>query len=596
MNKNNKKIIETELLIIGSEGAGSRAAIEAARNDVKVLVATKGIFTRCGATVTADLDINVPSSRVEEICGIRGSMEDDEENFCKDMFEEGKYMNNEEVVWAHCSNSAKYVKELVDWGMKVEGVNQSPGHRFPRGIISTGRSMIEALKREVKRYNIKFLENTMITNILTNNERVVGAVGVELTSGDFIVVKTKAVILASGGAMRIYPVTTAPQELVGDGMYMAYEAGAKLVDMEFPLFLPACLYWPNSMKGVDISYISSSAIGGWWLNAFGERFMEKWDPIRMEMGTTRDVASIAQALEILEGRGTPHGGIFVSFKHLPDELITAYFDKVPFLRNFTYGGFNLLEMNMDPRKVAYEAGPAAHYWNGGIKINKKCETNVTGLYAAGEVQGGTMGANRLSGNAVTECLVFGALAGESAAQYVKKTSFSNINDGQLEKYYERIYKPLKLSEGFDTTQTRKRIQEMAFKYAGPIREESGLTNCISEIEKMKKDIIPHIVTKYKGRIYNREWMEALEIESMITVLEIIIRASLMRKESRGAMYRKDYLDTDNKGWLKNIIVYKEKDKVALETSPVVTSIVKLPKPEKGPYMKLIPQWKFSRKY
>jgi len=596
MNKDNKKIIETDLLIIGSEGAGARAAIEAARNDVKVLVVTKGIFTRCGSTLTADMDIDVPSSRVEEICGIRGNMEDDEENFCKDMFEEGKYMNNEEVVWAHCSNSAKYVKELVDWGMKIEGVNQSPGHRFPRGIISTGRSMMEAIKREVKKYNVKFLENTMITNILTNNEQAVGAVGVELTSGDFIVVKAKAVILATGGAMRIYPITTAPQELVGDGMYMAYEAGAKLVDMEFPLFLPACLYWPDSMKGVDISYITSSAIGGWWLNAFGERFMEKWDPIRMEMGTTRDVASIAQALEILEGRGTPHGGIFVSFKHLPDELITAYFDRVPFLRNFTYGGFNLLEMNMDPRKVAYEAGPAAHYWNGGIKINKKCETNVTGLYAAGEVQGGTMGANRLSGNAVTECLVFGALAGESAAQYVKKTPFSNINNEQLEKYYERIYKPLKLTEGLDVTQTRKRIQEMAFKYAGPIREESGLTTCINEIEKMKKDIIPNIVTKYKGRIYNREWMETLEIESMITVLEIIIRASLMRKESRGAMYRKDYPDTDNESWLKNIIVYKEKDKVALETSPVVTSIVKLPKPEKGPYMKLIPQWKFSRKY
>ncbi len=598
MNKDNKKIIEieTELLIIGSEGAGSRAAIEAARNDVKVLVATKGIFTRCGATVTADLDIDVPSSRLEEVCGIRGVMEDDEENFCRDMFEEGKYMNSEEIVWAHCSNSAKYVKELVNWGMKVEGITQSPGHRFPRGVVSTGRSMIEALKREVKRYNIKFLENTMITNILTNNERVVGAVGVELTSGDFIVVKTKAVILASGGAMRIYPVTTAPQELVGDGMYMAYEAGAKLVDMEFPLFLPACLYWPNSMKGVDVSYISSSAIGGWWLNAFGERFIKKWDPIRMEVGTTRDVASIAQAMEILEGRGTPHGGIYVSFKHLPDELITAYFDRVPFLRNFKYGGFDLLEMNMDPRKVAYEAGPAAHYWNGGIKINKKCETNVTGLYAAGEVQGGTMGANRLSGNAVTECLVFGALAGESAAQYVKKTSFSNINDEQLEKYYERIYNPLKLSEGFDTTQTRKRIQEIAFKYAGPIREESGLTTCISEIEKMKKDIVPYIFTKYKGIIYNREWMESLEIESMITVLEIIVRTSLMRKESRGAMYRKDYPDTDNKGWLKNIIVYKKKDKVALETSPVVTSIVKLPKPEKETYVKSIPKWEFSRKF
>jgi succinate dehydrogenase/fumarate reductase flavoprotein subunit len=559
------------------------------------LVATKGVFDRCGATVTAGLYMDVPSSRVEEICGIPGIKEDDEENFCKDMFEEGKYINSEELVWAHCSNAAKYIKELVDWGIKIEGLNHSPGHRYPRSIISNGRSLVQTLKRQVKKYNIKFLENTMITNLLTENKRIVGAVGIELISGDFIVINTKAVILATGGAMRMYPITTAPQELVGDGMYMAFEAGAKLVDMEFPLFLPACLYWPNSMKGMDLPFTISSAVGGWWFNAFGERFIKKWDPVRMETGTTRDVASIAQAMEILEGRDSPHGGIYVSFKHLPEELLSAYLEKDPSLRNFNYGGFSLLSFNMDPRKVSYEAGPAAHYWNGGIKINKKCETDIIGLYAAGEVQGGTMGANRLAGNAITECLVFGALAGLNASQFVKNMPFfSDINNVQLEKFYERIYRPIEQKKGIDVSQIRKKIQEMAFKYIGPIRTGPELINCIEEIEKVKKDVLPFIVTSCKEKIYNREWINVLEMNSMATLLEIVARASLMRKESRGAMYRKDYPDTDNRAWLKNILICKNKDEIILETSPVVTSIVEVPKPEKIPYM--IPKWEFSRKY
>ena len=315
-----RKVIETDMLVVGSEGAGSRAAIEAARNGLKVLIATKGRFTKCGATVTADMDIDLPSRDAKEVFGLGGDTADTVEAFAQDMFIEGKYMNNEEVVFAHCSNAAKYIKELVDWGMKIDGFVQEPGHRYPRGIVSTGRSMVEALRKGTRQYKIDFAEDTMVTNLLTKSGRVVGAVGIDIRTGDFLVVKAKVVILATGGAMRLYPVTTAPEELTGDGFYMAYQAGAELVDMEFPLFLPCCLYWPESMKGVDFPYIFSSSIGGWWLNKFGVRFMEKWDPVRMEMGTTRDVASIAMAIEILEGRGGPHGGVFASLKHIPDEI------------------------------------------------------------------------------------------------------------------------------------------------------------------------------------------------------------------------------------------------------------------------------------
>jgi succinate dehydrogenase/fumarate reductase flavoprotein subunit len=594
MSIKDREDIKTDVLIIGSEGAGSRAAVEVARNGLDALIVTKGVHTKCGATLTADMDIDVPSRDAKEVFNLQGNIKDDEENFCRDMFEEGKFINNEEVVRAHCWNATKYVKELADWGMNVTSLSHSPGHRYPRGLESTGRSMMNALKNMVRSEpKVHFLENCMITNLLMKDGKVVGAVGLQLITGKYLVINAKAVIIATGGAMRLYPITTAPQELTGDGMTMAYEAGAELVDMEFPMFLPACLYWPESMKGADVSYTVSSSISGWWLNAFGERFMEKWDPNRMEMGATRDVGSIAQAMEILEGRGSPHGGIYVSFKHLPDDIVTTHFNKSNYLRNFVYGDFDLIEFGMDPRRVAWEAGPASHYWNGGIKIDGAGRTRIPGLFAAGEVQGGTMGTNRLSGNATTECVVFGALSGGAAAEYAKKNPLASIDEHQVDQFSEQVFGPLNRHDGPDTVEVRKKIQDIAFKYVGPIRDEHGLGLCLEEVEKLKREVLPNLFSKTKERVYNREWMEALEIRSMTQVLEIVARASLMRKESRGAMYRKDFPMTDNKDFLGNFIVTKKDECVGLEFRKVKTSsLIDLPHPDRVPYM--VPSWKFYR--
>ena len=590
-----RNIIDVDMLVIGSEGAGSRAAIEGAKAGLKTMIVTKGVFTKCGATLTADMDIDLPSKDAKDIFGLPGDDRDTKEAFAADMFEEGKYMNNEEVVMAHCSNAAYYIKELSDWGMKIMGLTQSPGHRYPRGIVSTGRSMMAALKRATQQYDIIFREHSMVTNLLTSKNRVAGAVGIDMRTGEFLIFKAKAVLLATGGAMRVYPITTAPEELTGDGIFMAYQAGAKLVDMEFPMFLPACLYWPESMLGADFPYIfSTGGVAGWWLNKFGERFISKWDPVRMEIGTTRDIASIAQFSEILAGRCGPHGGIWVSFKHLPDELISYSAEAgMPWWRNFVYGNFNLKEFNMDPREVSFEVGPASHYWNGGIKINAKGETSVEGLFAAGEVQGGTMGANRLSGNAVTECLVFGVLAGKNAADYIKSSSSTEINVDEADMYMEQAYNVFSKKGGLDIYEIRKKIQELAIKYIGPIRDEEGLNNCIDEVAKIKNDIMFNQSAKSNCRIYNREWITAIENKSLIQTLEIVAKASLMRKESRGAMYRKDYPETDNKDWLKNIFVTSKDNEVNLEAVDVKTKLVELPKREKIDYM--IPDWKYEKR-
>ncbi len=589
-----REVMETDVLIVGSEGAGSRAAIEVAKKGLRVLVATKGVFTKCGATLTADMDIDCPSKELKEVFGGPGDPADTIENFAQDMFEEGKYMNNEEVVLAHCSNAAKYVVELVDWGMKVTGFGHAPGHRYPRGILSTGRSMMEALRKGTKPHKIDWYEHVMIPDVLTKGGRAVGGVGINIRTGEFLVVKAKAVILATGGAMRLYPITTAPEELTGDGFYMAFQAGAEMVDMEFPLFLPCCLYWPPGALGIDYPYIFGSRTGAWWLNRFGVRFMEKWDPVRMERGTTRDVGSISMMMEILEGRGTPHGGIYASFKHMPNELIDQASQRPGECHGYKYGQIDLIEFGLDPRKVAYEAGPASHYWNGGIKVNAKGETNVPGLYAAGEVQGGTMGSNRLSGNAVTECLVVGALSGIAAAEDAGKAAPAEIDESQVTQYYDRIHAPLNRKDGADVYEMRKKMQEVSFKGLSPVREENGINECMAEAEKMKKETLPNLVVKSKGKIYNREWVTALENEALLLVMEIVSRASLARKESRGAMYRRDLTETDNKEWLKNIIVSNKDGKVSLEAKPVVTtSRITLPAREKIPYM--VPTWTFDKK-
>ncbi len=574
--------IATDVLVVGSEGAGARVAIEAKNMGADALIVTEGVMGRCGATLTADMDIDVCSLHAKEMFDLPGDPKDTPLSFMNDMVTEGKFMNNQKIVWIHVNEAGPRVKELVDWGMKVEGLIRSPGHKFPRGIISTGRSMVEALKGEVKRLGIQIIEETMITDLLTDHGKIAGAVGLSIRDGEFRVFRSKAVVLATGGAMRVYPRTTAPEELTGDGIAQAYRIGAELVDMEFPMFLPACIVWPLGMLGVDLPYISSTVLHGWWLNKYGERFMAKWDPKRME-DTTRDVASIAQMMEILEGRGGPHGGIFVSYRHLSREMIDYSAQWQPWWRDYHYGNFDLKEYGFDLQDRGFEAAPASHYWNGGIRIDEKSATNIPGLYATGEIIGGNMGANRLSGNAVTECVVWGARAGKYATEYAKKIGSPEIDAKEVEQAQKRVNDPMERKEGAKPAELRERIQDLALTHVGPVRDGLGIEKALTEIEQMKAKDLPNIYVTAKDTVYNTEWVRALQVESMLQVLEIVARTSLMRRESRGAMYRRDYPRTDNKNWLRNIIVRQQDGKVKLSTKPVVITKIKPPSKTVVPY-------------
>lgn len=564
-------VIATDILIIGSEGAGARAAIEAASFGVSVLVATKGVVGKSGATVTADADIDVDSRSCRDIFGLPGDPEDSPEKFMEDMIVEGCYLGDQNLIRIHCEEAPLRTKELVDWGAKIDYLTKAPGHRYPRGIWIPGTEFARVLTREIAKRDIRLIEHLMITDILTNNNQVVGAIGIDTHHGKLLVIEAKAVILCTGGAMRIYPHTTAPDELTGDGLAMAYRAGAELTEMEFPMFLPYCLILPTAVDGVDFSYNLSAYLEAYALNRLGERYMKKWDPVRMER-TTRDINSIAAGIEILEGRGSPNGGTYLSLKHLPDNLIDYTAEWLPDgINHWKYGNFHIKDFIPDLRTKAMEVAPAAHFWNGGVRINERCETSIPGLFAAGEGSASIHGSNRVSGNALTMTQVWGPRAGRNAATYVKGTSNKGVNPDQVAYYSKKLLSGFERKVGPNSITLRNHIRNTAFTKVGVVRNQSGLEEAIAEIPSLYEQS-GCISLRCKTKVFNLEWVEAIQNENMITVLEMVARASLIRKESRGALYRTDYPSVNNVDWVKHIVIRQIDGKMNLHTEPVDLSV------------------------
>lgn len=573
------KVIETDVLIIGSEGTGSTAAIEARKQGVQVLVVTKGSdIGRSGATVTGDADLDVDSRSLHERFRLKGAdPNDSKDTFFKDMVKGGKFLNNQKLVEVHVDNAPDRLADLIEWGCKIDTVVSASGHSHNRGVFIPGPYLCPVLRKQVYAHGVTVMGFTMVTDLLVNKGRCTGAIGLNSKTGELIVFRAKSTILATGGCMRIYPITTAPDELTGDGFGMAYRAGAELVDMEFPMFLPGGFIWPEAVKGVDVPFILSTAgiVYAYLLNRYGERFMARWDPKRMEH-STRDILSVAMMTEILEGRGSPHGGVYVSLKHLPDNLIRELDKALPKEFYIRYGGFDMKQFLPDLTKEAIEASPASHFFNGGVRIDFQCGTSIPGLFAGGETTGGVHGGNRLSGNAFTEMVVWGHRAGHYAAKFAKKNGSPEPDEKKINELSQRIMKPMISKKGISPVQLIKKIQKLSWEKLGVIREGSILNAALEEIGQLQKEY-DEINVSSKNRVLNKEWIQALQIENMLLTMEMIARASLFRKESRAALYRKDFPMMDNDNWLKNIIVKNADGKISLNPQPVVITKLQPPK-------------------
>lgn len=581
-------MLETDVLIIGSEGAGARAAITAADAGVAVMVVTKGRMTRSGATLTGAADLDVDSASLYRLLG-RGDPDDSPEAFFRDMVVEGKYLNDQPLVEAHVQDVPLRLEELLSWGLKIYDLRQNPGHSYPRNLYTSGHDLVMVLKRQVRRRAIQLVEDTLITDLLVADGRVAGAMALDLRTGESDVIGAKAIVLATGGGHNVYAYTTGPEDLTGDGQAMALRAGAALINMEMTQFIPTTIINPPMARGNLFPFLlgPQNGLKYWLLNRYGERFMASWDPTRMEF-STRDLTSIGIANEILEGRGGPEGGVYYSLAHLPSNLVEdfASWGAKPFIKaDWSAHGHSFRDV-VDRLKAgeAIEVAPAAHFFMGGVRIDEETRTDLPGLFAAGEVTGGTHGANRLSGNAFAQIVTQGHRAGAAAVAFVPaEGEHPTVPTAAIEGAQARLEAPLRRERGLTAYELRREMQEIAAEKVGVLRTGTALREAVGRLEELRAEALPRLFSRARDRGYNREWVECLQAENMLTTLLSIARSALLRQESRGAHYRRDFPEMDNTSWLRNTVVHMQDGTLEVGTSPVrMTRLAPWERPAEAP--------------
>src|SRR5436853_4407995 len=397
-----------------------------------------------------------------------------------------------------------------------------------------------------------------ITRLLRDGDRIAGAFGYWRETGRFVVFKAKSVVMATGGIGKAWPITSNSWEYTGDGMALAYEAGAELMDMEFVQFHPTGMVWPPGVQGILVTEAVRGE-GGILRNKVGERFMERYDKQRMEL-STRDVVARAIYTEVREGRGTEHGGAFLDISHKPAEYVKR---KLPSM----YHQFMELA-NVDITREPMEVGPTCHYVMGGVRVEAdSTQATVAGLFAAGEVAGGMHGSNRLGGNSLSDLLVFGRRAGLHAALYAKDFGGPlTVDAGQVEAVAREVLEPFSRAGGENPYAIQADLQETMQSLVGLIRSERELTEALRKIETLKARA--KRVRAEGARTYNPGWHTALDLRSLLAVAECCALAALERKESRGGHTRDDHPYTDDQWGRVNVVLRLKNGMLQLSREPL----------------------------
>lgn len=573
-------MLKADVVIIGSGGAGARAAVEVARQSLKPLILTKGKMGRSGATVAAIADFEVDSRSATEILGLKGDLRDSREKFFEDTLAGGGYLNHQKILERHVNDIPEIARELMEKGLKVAPeVTRAPGQTYPRSIITTGARLMRVLHKMCREAKVAVYEHFMATDLVKKEGRVVGVAGLDLSTGEFVEIGARAVIVATGGGMQMYRYATAPDELTGDGHAMAFRAGASFVDLEMIQFMGGVMLTPPAMEGICFGYTlcaDVNPLGCWLLNKYGVRFMEALDPLHKEF-VTRDKLALGIATEVFEGRGTERGGVYLSVSHLPRQVVDNYplHKNVPWLSpDWEMYGFSFKRIMEEARAgKALEIGVASHFFCGGIRVDENGFTGIPGLYAAGEVTGGTQGGNRISGNALTQVLVQGRASGAAAAAFAKTVDFEEF-PRDMSGYAGRVYAPLQ-RRGLSPFEMRKALQQLCWEKLGVVRTEQSLKNLLDQIAAYKKQL-PSVGCRAKNRIYNREWIEALQLENLITLAELVAVSALQRRESRGVHYRRDFPAADYKAFTMNNVLEKQGGRIVARFEPVAATLMAPP--------------------
>ena len=548
---------EHDVLIIGAGGAGLRAAIEALAQGARVAVVCKSLLGKAH-TVMAEGGLAAAMANVDRA--------DDWRTHFRDTMRGGKLLNNWRMAQLHAQEAPDRVRELEQWGALFDRTEKGEilqrafgGHTFKRLCHvgdRTGLEMIRTLQdRGVEMGFDVFMECT-ITRLLKDGDRVAGAFGYWRESGQFVTFKAKSVVIATGGIGKSWKITSNSWECTGDGMALAYEVGAELLDMEFVQFHPTGMVWPPGVQGLLVTEAVRGE-GGILRNKNGERFMEKYDPKRLEL-STRDVVARSIYTEVKEGRGTPHGGAFLDISHKPAEYVKR---KLPSM----YHQFKELA-DVDITKGPMEVGPTCHYMMGGIRVDAETgQSAVPGLFAAGEAAGGLHGANRLGGNSLSDLVVFGRRAGLAAAERAKKTSAPTLDVAQLEDAERQALAPFNRTGGENPYTIHHDLQEVMQSLVGIFRTDADLRQALVEIAKLKERA--QKVHVEGTRVFNPGWHLSIDLQCMLTVSEACTHAALARKESRGAHSRLDFPKTEDEWGKKNHVIVKKDNAMTLFAVP-----------------------------
>ena len=538
------KTISTDVLIIGSGGAGSRAAIEVDDAGLKATIVSKGLSFRSGCTGMAEGGYNAVFKTVDK--------DDSIEAHIHDTLKGGSFLNDEKLVEILVNESPKRLIDLENYGALFDRqesgeIDQRPfgGQTYRRTCYQgdrTGAELLNALKEEIIRRDIECNEEVMITSLVTDDDQVIGATGLDLKDSTLIYFKAKSVILASGGAGQLYPVTSNTFQKNGDGYAISYRAGAKLVDMEQIQFHPTGMVAPESKKGVLVTE-AVRAEGGKLINSEGERFMSKYAPEKMELAT-RDVVARSIYQEIIEGRGTENGGVYLDISHLDDDYIDEKLETMV---------LQFENVGVDIKHGPIEVAPTAHHFMGGLKINPDASSSLKNLFGAGEVCGGVHGANRLGGNALADTQVFGKIAGVSASEAAKATEIKT-NDEQVQEEASRIESLIKKGS-IKPQEFKENIKNLMWEKVAIVREEKTLNEALKELQKMQENL-DKLDVGYKKQ-YNTELMTALEVINMVEICILTVKSAILRRESRGAHFRSDFPETIDM-WKRSIVINKEK--------------------------------------
>ena len=580
---------EHDVLVIGAGGAGLRAAIEASAMGLSVGLICKSLLGKAH-TVMAEGGVAAALGNVES--------RDNWKVHFRDTMKGGRYLNQWRMAQLHAMEAPDRVNELEEWGALFDRTADGKilqrnfgGHTYPRLAHvgdRTGLEMIRTLQQHGIHTGMHVYMECTITRLLGDGDRINGAFGYWRETGKFVTFGAKAIVIATGGIGRAFKINSNSWECTGDGQALAYLAGAELMDMEFMQFHPTGMVWPPSVRGTLITE-GVRGEGGTLRNKEGKRIMFGYIPelYANDTATTeaeadlwlkestsgiaskakrtpdllpRDIVARAIYREVKEGRGSPHGGVFLDIA--TRRSAADIMKKLPAMHH----QFKELG-DIDITKEPMEVGPTAHYTMGGIRVDPETQhSRVKGLFAAGECAAGMHGSNRLGGNSLSDLLVFGRIAGLHAAKYAKATGSKTIDPAAVEEAAREAVAPFNREEGTNPFAIHEDLMNQMQRYVGIMRNEEDLTEGLKQLDRLKE---LSSRTRIDGpRHYNNGWHETIDLRNLLVVSEAMARAARLRKESRGGHAREDFGEMDKEHWAKVNVVLKRNASGEMDVSEV----------------------------